>query len=94
MPVKKKVVLATNAGVGNTASFQCEGGNFKFSATATWGGGNIKLQQKGSDNVTWIDISGATMAADSIINVVMAAGEVRAVITTATGVYAELVPAT
>lgn len=93
MSVRKKITVATNAGAGNGASQQVEGpgGDYKFVAEGTWGGGNIKLQQK-AGNATWVDIALSTLSANGDINVRLAPGEVRGVVTTSTGVYADLIP--
>lgn len=91
MAVRKGITLAANAGAGNGASQQCEGGDYKLVAEATWGGGNIKLQQK-TANSTWVDIASSTLSANGDLNVRLSPGEVRVVITTASAVYANLYP--
>lgn len=100
MPVRNKVTLATNAGVGAGAAVVQPGGRFLFAAdSAAWGGGNAKLQMK-TENGTWVDCYSIPAAAYQYLVasatptcvVDLPAGEVRIFITTATGVYASLLP--
>lgn len=87
--VRNKITLA--AGSAAITGLECDGGDYKLLAEATWGGGNIKLQQK-AGNGTWVDIANSTLSANGDLNVRLAPGEVLLVITTATGVYADLLP--
>lgn len=48
----------TAGGTGASAEFQLYGGRYQVSvASATFGGGNVVLQQLGSDNVTWLPVN-------------------------------------
>jgi len=89
--VRSKIVVASNSSAGNGTTKQCEGGEYRFSAEGTWGGGNIKLQQP-SGNGTMADVASSTLSANGSLIVTLAPGQVRAVITTASAIYAELVP--
>ncbi len=81
------IVLASNASATG-AWFQWPGGRGEFRVEATFGGGTVKLQCKGP-NGTPMDVGAAvTLTANGGGIFELGAGEIRASITTATGVYA------
>ena len=73
------------------------GGIGKFMVSATFGGGNVALQMLGPDGTTWLPIdqyaqaSACTLSANGIMTFIAPAGRMRAVITTATAVYAAII---
>lgn len=79
--------LLSNAGAGNGASVLWGGGKGMFSAVATWGGGNVQLQYMGPDEATWLNV-GAAISANGYALFELPPGRIRAVVTTATGCYA------
>jgi len=92
MPSKGKLTLLSNSGAGDGASFIWPGGRGMMSASATWGGGNIKLQMKvPAASATWADVPSSTLSANGHLFVDLPHGEVRAVQTTATAGYCDLV---
>lgn len=88
----------------STAAFALTlGGRYSVSVIATFGGGSVKLQKLGPDNTTFIDIqapfNNAGVEADLVISTfsangtkdfVLAPGQYKFVITTATAVYISL----
>ena len=85
-----RIDLCENAGAGNKAAKECKGGRYYLMAEATWGGGNIKLQFQ-TPNGTWIDVPSSTLSANNGTAIELPQGQIRAVVTTATAVYAYLV---
>lgn len=81
-------------GAGGGVDFP--GGIGKFFCEATFGGGNVALQIL-SPNGTWIPLDNYALAsvisitANGVATFIAPAGRIRAVITTATAVYAYLV---
>lgn len=73
-----------------TAAFQWAGGNTCFNAVGTFGlTAEINLQQRGPDNVTWIEISSKTAPGHSTIQ--LSPGEYRIeIVNTVTDGYVEL----
>jgi len=72
-----------------TAAFTFGGGSAKFTVIATFGGGNVGLDQLGPDGVTWL----ATLTAltvNSATAVSLPPGQFRVSVATATAVYAQL----
>lgn len=63
------------------------GGRGMLIAEATWGGGSVKLQFK-SPNGTWMDYASGSLSANGALMFELHPCEIRAVVTTATGVYA------
>jgi hypothetical protein len=84
------LTLAANASADG-AAVQWTGGHGFFTAEATFGGGTVKLQFK-TLNGTWIDVPGASLTAAGAKEFYAPAGELRASIATATGVYAYVHP--
>lgn len=69
---------------------QWPGGRGSFTVEAvTWGGGNVKLQRR-SLNSTWVDVDATlgTLTANGTVNFELPPCELRAVRTTASGVFA------
>lgn len=86
-----RLTLSANAGAGNGTAYEWPGGKGMFMAEATWGGGNVKLQQQ-SANATWIDVApSSTLSANGMVVLDLPPGQVRVVITTSTAVYSYLV---
>jgi hypothetical protein len=67
-----------------------KGGTYALQVVATFGGGNVKLQNMGPDGVTFIDIPNTTLSANGFVIVTIPAGIYQIVVTTATAVYAAL----
>lgn len=86
-----RIDLLSNAGAGNgTAATLQVAGWYQLYAEATWSGGNVQLQFQ-SPQGTWINI-GATITANGVLNLQLAAGQYRAVVTTSSAVFASLLP--
>jgi hypothetical protein len=69
------------------------GGRGFFSVTATFGGGSVALQYLGANGATWltaIDVAGAAASrtTDGGLLFELPPGRIRALVITATGVYA------
>lgn len=87
--VAKAVVLMEN-GTGNGSDFTFEGGKAWFIAeSASWGGGSAKLQVKLPQG-NYFDVPSASLSANGYYAVELPAGTYRAVVATATAVYARL----
>ena len=71
----------------DTAAFPLYGGKFQVAAIATWGGGNLVLEQLGPDNTTWLPVHTA-LTANGVAVIDIPPGQFRFNITTATGIYA------
>lgn len=56
----------------------------------TWGGGSVALQRLAADGVTYVTVQSFT--ADGFAVVTIPGGSYRLAITTATGVYADIMP--
>lgn len=81
------IVLASNASAtGNW--FQWPGGRGEFRVEATFGGGTVKLQCKGPNGTAQDVGTDTTLTASGGGIFELGAGEIRANIATATGVYA------
>lgn len=77
-----------NAGVGASSEQVLSGGRYQVGVwAATFGGGNVVLQQLGNDGVTWVAVGTAITAAGANVSEVPP-GKYRLLVTTATGVYA------
>lgn len=79
--------LLSNAGAGNGDWKSWQGGKGTFTAEATFGGGSVKLQFK-TLNGTAVDVDGLSLTAAGTKTFELPIGEIRAVATTATAVYA------
>lgn len=88
MGTSANLALLSNASATGSA-LQWPGGRGVFSASATWGGGTVKLQYLGPDGTTWIDAgSDTTLTANGGGVFELPACQVRANVATATAVYA------
>jgi hypothetical protein len=83
--------LLSNAGTGNGLTFPWQGGPGVFTAEATFGGGSVKLQFK-SLNGTFVDVDSLSLTAAGTKKFELPIGDIRAVATTATAVYAYVHP--
>lgn len=84
-----------------TAAFRLDlGGYYTVSVHATFGGGNVHLQQLAADDTTWLEVEQAfnnaaaeidlvtgAFLADGVKAFILAPGQFRFTVTTATGVY-------
>lgn len=87
----------TNVAAGTFGPILLEGGDYRLSAHATWGGGNLIFQQLLPDGATFFTLFGrpsnatpntwvGSLLADGVIDFLgLPAGTYQAVITTATG---------
>lgn len=71
------------------------GGRYVFSVHATFGGGNVQVQQLALDGATWVapmNIAGSTnnLTADGSQTMDLSGGQYRIHVVTATAVYAAL----
>ena len=91
MAYSNRIQLASNAGVGNSDPVAWPGGIGTFEAVSgTWGGGSVKLQMLASNGTTWLDLPDVVLSANSALNFELAPAQLRAVIATATAVYASV----
>lgn len=78
----------SNAGVGASAEQALSGGRYQVAVgAATFGGGNVVLQQLSNDGTTWFAIGTAITAVGANVSEIPP-GKYRLLVTTATGVYA------
>lgn len=83
--------LASNLSATGSA-VKVKSGIYVFQATATFGGGTVKLQSLLSDGTTWVDVAGASLtAAGQTVGLYLPAGQYRANIATASAVYAYII---
>lgn len=80
------VILLTNA-AANSAAMQWPGGAGVFAVKAT-GFGSVALQILLPDGVTWFTPTGASLTADGAVVFELPPCLIRALVTTATAVYA------
>lgn len=91
----------TNSGAGTYGPYPLDGGQYQLAAHATWGGGNLALQQLLPDGVTFLPLFGqpnsaapntwvASITADGILTFNLPPGTYQLVVTTATALYAAL----
>ena len=73
-----------------TASFTLRGGNYGVTCHATFGGGSIVLQRLSPDGSSYVNVITA-LTADGYANNNLPSGTYRLAITTATGVYCDIV---
>lgn len=90
MNVPEKITLLENASA-DSAYFKVGGGRYCFIVSATFGGGSVALEILGPDGSTAIAIPSASLTSNTAVVVDLPPGQVRANITTATAVYAQLV---
>ena len=83
-------IKAANASA-TTSAAKLDGGIYTLFATATFGGGTVKVQALSNDGSTWIDVAnGSLTAAGSAGPLYLPPGQYRINIATATAVYAAL----
>ena len=88
--------LLTN-GSGTSAGQEWPGGDGLFMVSATFGGGNVALQILGPDAATWLPLNisdtatAISITAANSLHFRAPQGQIRAVATTATAVYASAV---
>lgn len=94
----QNIILASNASATGSA-MTWPGGPGTFTATATFGGGTVKLQFLGPDNSTWVDADAGqtttpcTLTANGGGDFELPPGQqIRVNIATATAVYASAAP--
>jgi hypothetical protein len=96
MARRQQLTLALNAGAGNGASVDWQGGNGMLMVDATFGGGSVALDQM-SPSGAWIPVNDLitgtpiSLTANAMSNFLTAAGKLRVVITTATAVNAYVI---
>lgn len=73
-----------------TSPFILRGGNYGLTCHATFGGGNIALQRLATDGSTFVTVITA-LTADGYASANLPSGSYRLAITTATGVYCDVV---
>jgi hypothetical protein len=72
-----------------TAAFTYGGGVSRFTVTATFGGGNVGLEQLGPDGVTWLaTLTALTVNGSTAVS--LPPGQFRVSVATATAVYTQL----
>jgi len=76
-----------NAAPGTYDFTLSQGGLYEFAAVATWGGGNVALNQLGPDGQTYLSIATALLANGGAMYY-LPPGSYQFVVTTATAVYA------
>jgi hypothetical protein len=87
---KGGVNLLTN-GSADASGMRWPGGKAMLVASATWGGGKIKLQVKSSNpSATWCDVPNSTLSADGTLTLDLPVCELKVDVTTATAIYADL----
>ncbi len=81
------LTLLSNAAAGNGNAFPWQGGRGTFTAEATFGGGSVKLQFL-TLNGTWVDVASGSLTAAGTLAFELPIGQIRAVGTTASAIYA------
>ena len=87
-PASPELSGSTAQSAGTPGQCMWPGGRGVLKAHATWGGGNIQLQQLSPDGSTFVPITGATLTADGTVAFDAGPGLMQLQIVTATGVYA------
>lgn len=85
--------LLTNASTTGAAVKVGQGGQYVFDVVGTFGGATVKLQRRGPDNTTWLDVGPeASFTANGLILVTLSAGFYRASISggSPSGIHAAL----
>lgn len=86
-------LLINNAAATGPETKIGQGGLYAFSVIGTFSGASVKLQIRGGDDVTYVDIPDAVCTAANVIGVYLPAGAfVKAVVTGGppSGIYARL----
>jgi hypothetical protein len=86
MALGGRVTLGENIGAGNGTAAHWPGGSGNLMATATFGGGSVKLQVQMPDG-TYVDVDGVSLTAAGTKYFHLGPGLIRAVVTTASAVY-------
>lgn len=81
------VDLLSNASATSGAK-EWPGGKGVFAVKATMGGGSVALQMQLPDASTWFTPTGASLTADGAVVFELPPCRIRALVTTATAVYA------
>lgn len=81
------VTLLNNEAATSSAK-QWPGGKGLFAVKATFGGGSVALQVLLPDNTTWVTPTGGSLTADGAVVFELPPCQIRALVTTATAVYA------
>lgn len=93
MARRPQLTLLSNAGAGNGVGADWPGGRGLFMVDASFGGGNVALQQQ-SPSGAWLPLNTEgtatpiSLTANGVANFAAPAGQIRAVSTTATAVNA------
>lgn len=76
-----------------TSAFALRGGRYMCAASATWGGGTVKLQVLGPDDSTYLDLpTGTSFTANGTAAALdLPPGQYRVNVATATAVYFSVV---
>lgn len=89
--VKDVYLLLSNASATGNAFTVQHGGKYRYTASATWGGGTVKLQILGPDGTTYIDIPSASLTANGSLVVELPCGAtIKANVATSTAVFASV----
>jgi len=86
---KPEVISFTNINT-TPAAFVLRGGNYGLTVHATFGGGSVTLQRRAPDGTTFVTVMTA-LTADGYSNANLPGGTYQLLITTATGVSADIV---
>lgn len=73
-----------------SSTFTLRGGNYGVTVHATFGGGSVGLQRLSPDGTNYVNVITA-LTADGYANVNLPSGTYRVSVTTATGVYVDVV---
>ena len=74
----------------NSSTFSLRGGNYGITCHATFGGGSVGLQRLATDGATWVNVITA-LTTDGYATQNLPSGSYRISVTTATGVYCDVV---
>jgi hypothetical protein len=87
MAGSQRLDFFSNAAAGNSTAAYWQGGKLAFIAEATFGAGTVKMQFM-SPHGTWIDVPSGSLSANGMLILELPQGQVRAVGTTASAIYA------
>ncbi len=82
--------LLTNASATSDGTHQWPGGKGVYAVKATFGGGSVALQFRLPDHATWFTPTDGSLTADGGVVFELPPCLVRALVTTATAVYATM----
>ncbi len=83
-----KMLVNEASSAANTTGYQWPGGKGNFMVKATFGGGSVALQYQLPDNSTWVTPTDGSLTADGGIIFELGPCLIKALVTTATAVYA------